>query len=69
VRRAASSAKAIAVERCRRVTAAAHQLAGGQGIYADRPFHRWYRRVKVAEPVLGDTRHHRAVVAAAVLDS
>ena len=69
VRRAASSAKATAVERCRRVTAAAHQLAGGQGIYADRPFHRWYRRVKAAEPVLGDARHHRAVVAAMLLDS
>jgi alkylation response protein AidB-like acyl-CoA dehydrogenase len=69
VRLAASHAKATAVERCRRVTASAHQLAGGQGILADRPFHRWFRRVKAAEPALGDLRHHRAVVAAALLDA
>jgi alkylation response protein AidB-like acyl-CoA dehydrogenase len=68
VRLAASYAKATAVERCRRVTAAAHQLAGGQGILADRPFHRWFRRVKAAEPALGDLRSHRAAVAAALLD-
>jgi Acyl-CoA dehydrogenase, C-terminal domain len=68
VRLAAAYAKATAVERCRRVTAAAHQLAGGQGILADRPFHRWYRRVKAAEPALGDARRHRAAVAAALLD-
>ena len=68
VRLAAAYAKATAVERCRRVTAAAHQLAGGQGILADAPFHRWYRRVKAAEPVLGDNRHHRAVIAASLLD-
>jgi hypothetical protein len=68
VRLAAAYAKATAIERCRRVTAAAHQLAGGQGILADRPFHRWYRRVKAAEPALGDARHHRAAVAAALLD-
>jgi alkylation response protein AidB-like acyl-CoA dehydrogenase len=68
VRLAAAYAKAAAIERCRRVTAAAHQLAGGQGILADRPFHRWYRRVKAAEPDLGDARRHRETVAAALLD-
>jgi alkylation response protein AidB-like acyl-CoA dehydrogenase len=68
VRLAAAYAKATAIERCRRVTAAAHQLAGGQGILADRPFHRWYRRVKAAEPELGDARRHRSTIAAALLD-
>ncbi len=67
-RLAAAYAKATAVERCRKVTASAHQLAGGQGIRADRPFHRWYRRVKAAEPALGDARRHRAAIAAALLD-
>ena len=64
---AASWCKAAAIERCRRVTASAHQLAGGQGILADAPFHRWYRRVKMAEPVLGTNRAHRARVAASLL--
>ncbi|HEY8527999.1 MAG TPA: acyl-CoA dehydrogenase family protein [Acidimicrobiales bacterium] len=67
VRLAASAAKATALPRCRRVTAAAHQLAGGQGVLADRPFHRWYRRVKAAEPTLGDVRAHRDAVATALL--
>jgi acyl-CoA dehydrogenase len=67
-RLAAAYAKAGALERCRRVTASAHQLAGGQGIHADAPFHRWYRRVKAAEPEFGDTRAHREAVAAALLD-
>ncbi len=60
---AAAHAKVTAVERARRVTAGAHQLAGGQGVLLDAPFHRWYRRVKAAEPVLGTSRHHRAVLA------
>ena len=64
---AASYCKAAVIERCRRVTASAHQLAGGQGILADAPLHRWYRRVKMAEPVLGTNRHHRAVIAASLL--
>jgi hypothetical protein len=64
---AASYAKATAVERCRRVTAAAHQLAGGAGILASAPYHRWYRRVKAIEPLLGSARRHRAAIAAAVL--
>ena len=65
---AASYCKAAVIERCRRVTASAHQLAGGQGILADTPFHRWFRRVKTAEPVLGTNRHHRARIAASLLD-
>jgi hypothetical protein len=65
---AAAYAKATAIERCRRVTAHAHQLAGGQGILDAAPFHRWYRRVKVAEAVHGGTRHHRAVIATALLE-
>lgn len=68
VRLAAAFAMATAVERCRRVTAGAHQLAGGQGIDADAPFHRWYRRVKWAESALGDQRSHREHIAATLLD-
>ncbi len=68
VRLAAAYANATAIERCRRATASAHQLAGGHGIDADAPFHRWYRRVKAAEPVLGDARQHRDAIAAALLD-
>ena len=66
---AASYCKAAVIERCRRVTASAHQLAGGQGILADAPFHRWYRRVKMAEPVFGTNRHHRTAIAASLLAS
>lgn len=62
----AAHAKA-GVVRCQRVTAAAHQLAGGQGILAAAPFHRWHRRVIAAELLLGDTRHHRAVVGRAAI--
>ena len=69
VRLSAAFAMATAVERCRRVTAAAHQLAGGQGIDAAAPFHRWYRRVKCAESALGDARSHREHIAGSLLDS
>lgn len=68
VRTASSWCKAAVIERCRRVTADAHQLAGGQGILADAPFHRWFRRVKTAEPVLGGNREHRARVAASLIE-
>jgi alkylation response protein AidB-like acyl-CoA dehydrogenase len=62
----ASAAKVAASEGCRRVTAFAHQVNGGEGIYADRPVHLWYRRVKGLEPVLGDPRFHRQRIAALV---
>jgi alkylation response protein AidB-like acyl-CoA dehydrogenase len=62
----ASAAKVAASEGCRRVTAFAHQVNGGEGIYADRPLHLWYRRVKGLEPVLGDPRFHRDRIAALV---
>ena len=64
----AARAKAFVVDACRRVTASAHQLSGGEGIHADQPLHRWYRRVKAVEPVFGGPDHHRAIVAAALLD-
>jgi len=66
---AASRAKAFAIDACRRVTAAAHQLNGGEGIYADQPVHLWYRRVKAIEPMYGSPDFHRARVAAALLGS
>lgn len=65
----AAYTKVIAVERCRRVTAGAHQLAGGQGILEEAPFHRWFRRAKVAEASFGTVHEHRAVLAAHVLDT
>ena len=65
---AASRTKAFVIDACRRVTAAAHQLNGGEGIYADQPVHLWYRRVKAIEPVFGSPDFHRARVAAALLD-
>jgi alkylation response protein AidB-like acyl-CoA dehydrogenase len=65
---AASRAKAFAIDACRRVTAGAHQLCGGEGIHADQPVHLWYRRVKAIEPMYGSPDFHRARVAAAVLD-
>lgn len=64
---AASAAKAMCAQRCLEVTAAAHQLCGGEGIHADVPLHLWLRRIKAAEPDLGDARHHRARVADALL--
>jgi hypothetical protein len=68
VRVAAAFAKVSAVERCRRVTASAHQLAGGRGIDGEAPYHLWYRRVKAAEPAFGGGRAHRQLIAAALLD-
>jgi alkylation response protein AidB-like acyl-CoA dehydrogenase len=61
-----SEAKVAAAEGGRRVTAFAHQVHGGEGIYADRPVHLWYRRVKGLEPVLGDPRLHRERIAALI---
>ncbi|NUU23266.1 MAG: acyl-CoA dehydrogenase, partial [Streptomycetaceae bacterium] len=63
----ASALKAFCAPRCRRVSASAHQLGGGEGIHADVPLHLWYRRIKAAEPALGGPRHHRARVAEALL--
>jgi len=63
----AAEAKAYCSDACRRVTAAAHQICGGEGIYADQPLHLWHRRVAALVPVLGSVRHLRALVAASVL--
>ena len=59
----AALAKAAASERLPAVTAAAHQLHGGEGYYADRPLHRWHRRVIGLAFQLGDARVHRARLA------
>jgi hypothetical protein len=64
---AAAQAKAYCADACRRVTAAAHQMCGGEGIYADEPLHRWHRRVAALVPVLGSVRYLRAIVAASIL--
>jgi alkylation response protein AidB-like acyl-CoA dehydrogenase len=63
----AAATKAYCGEACRRVTAAAHQVCGGEGIYADQPVHRWHRRVAALVPVLGSVRYLQAVVAASIL--
>jgi len=64
---AAASAKAYCSDACRRVTAAAHQVCGGEGIYAEGPLHLWHRRIAALVPVLGSVRYLRAVVAASIL--
>jgi alkylation response protein AidB-like acyl-CoA dehydrogenase len=66
--RAGSDVKAFVIDAARRVSAAAHQLNGGEGIHADVPVHLWYRRIKATEPVFGSPTYHRARVAARVLD-
>ncbi len=62
-RAAAAGAKAYCAGACRRVTAAAHQVCGGEGIYADQRLHLWHRRVGALVPVLGTVRSLRATVA------
>jgi alkylation response protein AidB-like acyl-CoA dehydrogenase len=64
---AAAEAKAYCSDACRRVTAAAHQVCGGEGIYSDQPLHLWHRRVAALVPRLGSVRYLRATVAASVL--
>jgi alkylation response protein AidB-like acyl-CoA dehydrogenase len=65
----AAEAKAHCADACRRVTAAAHQVCGGEGIYADQPLHLWHRRVAGLVPVLGSVRYQRAAVASLLLPS
>jgi alkylation response protein AidB-like acyl-CoA dehydrogenase len=64
---AAAGAKAYCGDACRRVTAAAHQVCGGEGIYADQPLQAWHRRVSSLVPYLGGVQELRAVVAEDVL--
>jgi alkylation response protein AidB-like acyl-CoA dehydrogenase len=64
---AAAEAKAYCSDACRRVTAAAHQIWGGEGIYSDQPLHLWHRRVAALVPILGSVRNLRSIVAASVL--
>ncbi len=52
---------------CGAVVAAAHQVVGGTGIYAESPLHRWFRRVHALAPALGDPAAHRAALAEARL--
>jgi alkylation response protein AidB-like acyl-CoA dehydrogenase len=66
---AAAGVKAYCADACRRVTAAAHQVCGGEGIYADQPLHLWHRRVAGLVPVLGTVRSHRQAVASALFGS
>ncbi|MGP0030497.1 MAG: acyl-CoA dehydrogenase family protein [Acidimicrobiales bacterium] len=65
---AVAGAKAYCSGSCRRVTAAAHQVCGGEGIYADQPLHLWHRRVAALVPVLGGVQTLRAAVASTLLD-
>jgi alkylation response protein AidB-like acyl-CoA dehydrogenase len=63
---AASVAKVQCAESCRRISAGALHIFGGEGVFADRPLHLWFRRIKGAEPALGDPRHHRELIADAI---
>src|SRR5690606_24522610 len=55
----AAIAKLVAGRRLPDVTAAAHQLHGGEGYYADRPLHRWHKRVLVLSALFGGPRAQR----------
>jgi alkylation response protein AidB-like acyl-CoA dehydrogenase len=59
----ASLAKLTASESARRVTAAAHQVGGGVGFYADRDLGLFYKRVKALESRLGGPDAHRERIA------
>jgi alkylation response protein AidB-like acyl-CoA dehydrogenase len=63
---AVAEAKAYCSDACRRVTAAAHQVCGGDGISADQPLHLWHRRVAALVPALGSVQSMRARVASAL---
>lgn len=62
----AAIAKLVASERLPRVTAVAHQLHGGEGYFADRPLHRWHRRVVSLAHQYGDAATQRRRLAAAL---
>jgi alkylation response protein AidB-like acyl-CoA dehydrogenase len=62
----ASFAKLTASECARRVTAAAHQVGGGENFYADRDLGLWYRRAKALESRLGGPDFHRERIARAL---
>jgi alkylation response protein AidB-like acyl-CoA dehydrogenase len=64
---AVAMAKAWCREACQRVTASAHQIHGGEGIYADQTVHLWYRRVAALAPMLGDARFCRERIADQIL--
>ena len=55
-----ATAKLAANEHLPAVTAHAHQLHGGEGYYADRPLHRWHRRVTSLAMQFGDRPTLRA---------
>lgn len=57
---AVATAKLAANRLLPTVTAQAHQLHGGEGFYADRPLHRWHRRVTALATQFGDHRALRA---------
>jgi alkylation response protein AidB-like acyl-CoA dehydrogenase len=65
----AAEAKAYCNDACRRVTAAAHQVCAGEGIYANEPLHLWHRRLVSLVPVLGSSSYLRAAVAESILPS
>jgi alkylation response protein AidB-like acyl-CoA dehydrogenase len=57
-------AKLVASDRLPAVTAAAHQLHGGEGYYADRPLASLHRRVLTLAGLFGDAATQRARLAA-----
>ncbi len=57
---AVATAKLAANRLLPTVTAHAHQLHGGEGFYADRPLHRWHRRVTALATQFGDGRALRS---------
>lgn len=67
VRLAIALARSTVGVRAVRATASAHQLAGGAGILADQPLHRWFSRARAAALELGDTRRQLEVIAGRLL--
>ncbi|MCB0994153.1 MAG: acyl-CoA dehydrogenase family protein [Acidimicrobiales bacterium] len=55
---AVTRALALATDRAPRITATAHQVCGAEGLYADAPLHRWFRRAAVMARMLGGPDLH-----------
>lgn len=60
---AASTAKAIAGEAAKRVTAGGIQIHGGTGFTWEHDLHLWFKRVRACDALFGDPARHRDRVA------
>ena len=58
-----SSAKALVIESCKRISAEGHQIHGGVGLFPEHDLQLYTRRIKGMEPFFGDADFHREKVA------